>query len=88
MKDSNILEEIGGGELIKSLGDLYRLSEELGSLPDLQDFDLASLITAKGGGAKKTIPRKIINSLLGKEGHTKAICLIRLDKYLKPIMTL
>ena len=70
MKDSNILQEIGGGELIKSLGDLYRLSEGLGSIADLQDFDLTSLITAKG--SSRTIPRKIINSLLGKEGFTIA----------------
>ena len=72
MKDSNILEEIGGGDLIKSLGDLYRLSDELGAIEDLRDFDLTSLITAKGSAAKKTIPRKIINSLLGKEGFTIA----------------
>jgi hypothetical protein len=73
MKDSNVLESIGGGELIKSLGDLYRLSQELGSIEDLQDFDLSSLLIGKGAAAsKRTIPRKIINSLLGKEGFTIA----------------
>lgn len=59
LTNSNALWDLGGQELTKSLADMFRESDALG---------ISSLMKATGSETKRTIPTKIITSLLGGEG--------------------